>query len=185
MVKETPFKVNGDVKLIAVSQRQMSAAIGLSPTRINELLTEKVMVRDESRVDGRLMLFESLQNYFLSKKTSSDGVNFWNERALHEKVKRELSELKLAQERGEVYAAAEVEAVLVEMLIDFRNKLTGLGHKLAAQLEGKTAAQICAIIDSEIEQELKELSENVKTQAEIDEEAGAESSGRQSALASP
>ena len=161
MVKEMPFKVNGDVKLIAVSQRQMAAAIGLSPTRINELLNEKIMVRDESRVDGRLMLYESLQNYFLSKKTTSDGVNFWNERALHEKVKREISELKLAQERGEVYAAAEVESVLVEMLIDFRNKLSGLGHKLAAQLEGKSAAAICAAIDSEVEATLNELSETL------------------------
>lgn len=174
MVKDLPFKVNGDVKLIAVSQRQMAAAIGLSPTRINELLNEKIMVRDESRVDGRLMLFESLQNYFLSKKTTSDGVNFWNERALHEKVKRELSELKLAQERNELYAAAEVEAVLVEMLIDFRNKLTGLGHKLAPQLEGKTAAQICGIIDSEIELDLKELSENVQVESENDKVNGAE-----------
>ena len=166
MVKDLPFKVTGEIKLMTVSQRQMSAALGLSTTRINELLNEKVLVRDESRVDGRLMLFESLQNYFLSRKTTSDGVNFWNERALHEKVKRELSELKLEQERGEVYKASEVEAVLTEMLIDFRNKLSGLGHKLAAQLEGKTATAICDIIDSEIELNLKELSENVKGEPE-------------------
>ena len=166
MVKDLPFKVTGEIKMMTVSQRQMSAALGLSTTRINELLNEKVMVRDESLVDGRLMLFESLQNYFLSRKTTSDGVNFWNERALHEKVKREISELKLEQERGEVYKASEVEAVLTEMLIDFRNKLSGMGHKLAAQLEGKTATAICDIIDSEIELNLKELSENVKGEPE-------------------
>ena len=166
MVKDLPFKVSGEIKLMTVSQRQMAAALGLSTTRVNELLNEKVLVRDESRVDGRLMLFESLQNYFLSRKTTSDGVNFWNERALHEKVKRELSELKLEQERGEVYKASEVEAVLTEMLIDFRNKLSGLGHKLAVQLEGKTATAICDIINSEIELNLKELSENVKGEPE-------------------
>ena len=166
MVKDLPFKVTGEIKMMTVSQRQMAAALGLSTTRVNELLNEKVLVRDESRVDGRLMLFESLQNYFLSRKTTSDGVNFWNERALHEKVKREISELKLEQERGEVYKASEVEAVLTEMLIDFRNKLSGMGHKLAAQLEGKTATAICDIIDSEIELNLKELSENVKGEPE-------------------
>ena len=165
MVKDLPFKVSGEIKLMTVSQRQMAAALGLSTTRVNELLNEKVLVRDESRVDGRLMLYDSLQNYFLSRKTTGDGVNFWNERALHEKVKRELSELKLEQERGEVYKASEVEAVLTEMLIDFRNKLSGLGHKLAAQLEGKTATAICDIIDSEIELNLKELSENVQSVA--------------------
>ena len=161
MISNLPIKVAGDLKLLSCSQRQFAAAVGLSPTRVNELLNEKVLVRDESRVDGRLMLFESLQNYFLSKKTTGDGVNFWNERALHEKVKREISELKLQQERGEVYAAAEVEAVLVEMLIDFRNKLSGVGHKLAAQLEGKNAAQICALIDDEVAVTLKELSETL------------------------
>ena len=176
MVKDLPFKVAGEIKLMTVSQRQMSAALGLSTTRVNELLNEKVMVRDESRVDGRLMLYESLQNYFLSRKTTSDGVNFWNERALHEKVKREISELKLEQERGEVYKASEVEAVLTEMLIDFRNKLSGLGHKLAAQLEGKPATGICAAIDAEIEQALEELSDEIgkgiKESSELGNRAG-------------
>lgn len=171
MKSNLPMKVAGDLKLLSCSQRQFAAAVGLSPTRVNELLNEKVLVRDESRVDGRLMLFESLQNYFLSKKTTGDGVNFWNERALHEKVKREISELKLAQERGELYAAADVESFLTEMLIDFRNKLTGLGHKLAAQLEGKKASQICAAIDLEVEATLKELSETLHEEYSTVEEA--------------
>lgn len=160
-INNMPFKVNGDLKLISCSQRQMAALLGLSTTRINELVKEKVLVLDESRVDGRLMLCMSLMNYALSRKTTSEGVNFWTEKALHEKAKRELSELKLAQERGEVYKGAEVEAFLTEMLIDFRNKLSVLGHKLAAQLELTTAAVICTAIDAEIEQTLKELADEI------------------------
>lgn len=161
-MNRTPFKADGEIKLMAVSQRQMAAAIGLSTTRINELLNEGVMVRDESRVDGRLMLFESLQNYFLSQKVTGDSVNFWKERGLHEKAKRELAELKLSERKGELYESETVERVLSELFINFRNRLQGMGHKLAGRLEGLTAAQISAIIDLEIEDNLEELSTGSK-----------------------
>ena len=133
----------------------------MSVTRINQLIDEGIVIRDPLSRTGEVMFLESLQNFYQSRKTTGDGVNFWAEKALHEKAKRELTELKLEQERGEVYKASEVEAVLTEMLIDFRNKLSGIGHKLAAQLEGKTATGICAAIDAEIEQALEELSDEI------------------------
>ncbi|MBR0060988.1 MAG: hypothetical protein IJP68_05855 [Selenomonadaceae bacterium] len=161
-----------EFKTMTVTQTFLAKVLGLTQGRISQLLDEGILIRDEESRQPRF--YESLKSYWLSKKTTGEGVNFWTEKALHEKAKRELSELKLAQERGEVYAAADVESVLVEMLIDFRNKLTGLGHKLAAQLEGKTATEICGIIDSEIELDLKELSENVKAESENDKDNGAE-----------
>ncbi|MBQ3442353.1 MAG: hypothetical protein IJG33_03805, partial [Selenomonadaceae bacterium] len=117
-----------------------------------------VIVRDELSRSGQVLLFESLRNYFLSKKPNDDGVNYWTEKARHEKAKRELAELKLQKERAEVYDAAEYEAALLEALTDFKTKLTGLGHKLAKRLEGKNSAAICDIIDAEIDLALKELS---------------------------
>ena len=154
-----------EFKTMTVTQSFMAKVLGLTQGRISQLLDEGILIRDEESRQPRL--YDGLKSYWLSKKTTGEGVNFWHEKALHEKAKRELSELKLSQERGELYLAAEVEAVLVELLTDFRNKLSGLGHKLAAQLEGKTATAICDIIDSEIEFELKELSENVKHEPEI------------------
>lgn len=151
-------KVAGEIRLMAVTQKQMAAALKLSATRVNELCDEKIIVRDEFSRNGQVLLFESLKNYFLSKKATDDGVNYWTEKARHEKAKRELAELKLQKERGEVYDAAEYEATLLEALTDFKTKLTGLGHKLARQLEGKSANEICDIIDGEIDIALKELS---------------------------
>ena len=153
-------KVAGDIRSMAVTQRQMAEALKLSATRINELCDEKIIVRDELARNGQVMLFDSLKNYFLSKKATDDGVNYWTEKARHEKAKRELAELKLQRERGEVYDAAEYEATLLEALTDFKTKLTGLGHKLARQLEGKPSAEICDIIDAEIDLALRELSDN-------------------------
>ena len=160
----SPFKVVGEIGLMTVSQRQMAAAIKLSTTRVNELINEGILIRDPSTAQGQLMLLESLQNYFLSKNGATDEtVNFWSERAKHEKAKRELAELNLAQRRGEVYDAQEVEQEIAEWLTDFRNKLLGIGHKLAKQLEGKTAAAICDIIDNEITECLEELSRDVES----------------------
>ena len=158
---ETTSRLRGDLKYYVVSQTQFASAVGLSAMRINQLIDEGIVIRDPLSRTGEVMLLESLQNFYQSRKTTGDGVNFWAEKALHEKAKRELSELKLEQERGEVYKASEVEAVLTEMLIDFRNKLSGLGHKLAAQLEGKSATGICAAIDAEIEQALEEVSDEI------------------------
>lgn len=155
---EKPFQVAGEIRSMAVTQKQMARALNLSPTRINELCDEKVIVRDELSRSGQVLLFESLRNYFLSKKPNDDGVNYWTEKARHEKAKRELAELKLQKERAEVYDAAEYEAALLEALTDFKTKLTGLGHKLAKRLEGKNSAAICDIIDAEIDLALKELS---------------------------
>ena len=55
------FKVKGAIKEMAVSQRQMAEALDLSPTRTNQLLQEGLLVRDEHRTNGQLMLFESLK----------------------------------------------------------------------------------------------------------------------------
>ena len=144
---------------MTVTQSFMGKVLGLSQQRISQLLDEGILIRDE--VTGRLAFYDSLKSYWLSKNATGDTVNFWKERGLHEKAKRELSELKLAERRGELYEAATVEAVLSELLITFRNRLQGVGHKLAARLVNETAAQISQAIDAEISDILAELSEGV------------------------
>lgn len=165
------MKVSGNIKEMTVSQTQLGKAIGVSTPRINQLIDEGVVVRDELSTNGQVMLFDSLQNYFLSKNTTGDGVSFWKERSLHEKAKRELAELKLSKSRGEVYDAATVEGVLSELLTNFRNKLLGLPAKYARQLEGKNRAEIYSELTAAIEEELTELSEGVNS-CDFDEDGG-------------
>ena len=174
-MNEKPFTVKGNIKLLAVSQRQMANVIGLSPARVNQLIDEGIMIRDPSSpTSTNLMFSESLWNYALSKSAATDeNVNFWAERSKHERAKRQLAELKLRQREGELYEAAQVENELTEIFTEFRTKLLTCGHKLAKVLEGKTAAQICDIIDSEIIEILEELSENVED-AQYKEKHGAE-----------
>ena len=155
------MRVSGNIKEMTVSQTQLGKAIGVSTPRVNQLIDEGVVVRDEQSMNGQVMLFDSLQNYFLSKNATGDGVSFWKERSLHEKAKRELTELKLSKSRGEVYEASIVEGVLVELLTNFRNKLLGLPSKYATRLEGKTRGEIYSTLTVAIEDELTELSEGV------------------------
>lgn len=151
---------------MAVTQRQMSKALGLGTTRINQLIDEGILIRDETARNGQVMLLESLKNYFLSKNAALDGdanVNFWKERGLHEKAKRELAELKLAKNRGELYEAEVVERVLSELLTNFRSKMTGLPSKLAPQLAGKDRSEIYKIMTVAIEELLTELADGLES----------------------
>ena len=74
-------------------------------------------------------------------------------------MKRQRAELKLAQEEGRLYDAGTVEAVMIEQLVGLRTHLLSLGMKMGAQLEGKSRAEISSLLDREIEERLKELSE--------------------------
>ena len=168
-------RFDGEIKSASVKQKELAAALGLTAARVNQLIDEGIVIRDELSRSGRVMLFDSLRNYFLSRKTTDEGTNYWLEKARHEKVKRELSELKLRKESGELYEAATVERVLAELMTTFKSKLEGTGHKLAPRLEGLTASAICDIIDEEIADILKELSDDVKgerydAEADTDEE---------------
>lgn len=164
------MKIQGEVKEATATQSQLGRALGVSKQRIGQLIDEGIVIRDEFSPNGQVMLFESLQNYFLSKNVSGDSVNFWKERGLHEKAKRELAELKLAKSRGEVYDATTVESVLVELLTNFRSKLTGLPAKYSTQLEGKTRGEIYDMLTTAIEEELTELIEGVAA-VEFDEDS--------------
>ena len=145
---------------MTVPQTFLAKVLGVTQGRISQLLAEGIIGRDEE--SGRPRFHESIKNYYLSKNASGAGVNFWTEKALLERAKREMAELKLAQRKGELYIASEVEQELAEWLVEFRTKLLGLGHRLARQLEGKNATAICEIIDAEITDCLEELSSNVE-----------------------
>lgn len=158
------MKIVGDVKDATVTQSQLARALGVSKQRVNQLIDEGVVIRDEQATNGAVMLFESLQNYFLSRNVNvgDESVNFWKERGLHEKAKRELAELKLAKSRGEVYESAIVEQTLSEILANFRSKILGLPSKYAPQLGGKNRGDIYQTLTNAVEELLTELADELE-----------------------
>lgn len=166
--------IDGEIQSMTCMQTQLARALNLSKQRINQLIDEGIVVRDETSFTGQVMFFESLQNFFLSRSVKLGGeisVNFWKERGLHEKAKRELAEIKLAQARGELYDATTVESVLSELLANFRSKLLGLPAKLATQLEGKSRDEINSMLTAEIEENISELTERLANVSFVDNNA--------------
>ena len=166
-------KVIGAISDLFCSQSQLARALSLTQPRINQLIDEGIVVRDERSKNGEVMLLDSLQNYFLSKNTSGDGVNFWKEKGLHEKAKRELAEVKLAKTKGELYEATTVESVLGEIITNFRSKMLGLPAKYAAQLDGKSRGEIYSVLTTAIEENLTELAAGLEG-ATFEAESGLE-----------
>lgn len=129
------MKVTCDPRQITVSQTNLAKALGITNARVSQLIKEGVVFRDEGDKGGAVMLVKSVQSYTAYKGVSAssdeEDTDYMAEKAKHERVKRELSELKLAKEEANVYDAKTVELVMVEMLSNLRTQLLGLPSKLA------------------------------------------------------
>lgn len=128
------MKVSKNLKLLTTTQSEMANIMGVSQQRVSQLISENVILRDKN---NSVLVIESLKNYYKLKANAenSDDIDFQKERALHEKTKREIAELKLAKMQRSAYAARTVELVLTEMLSNLRTQLLGLPSKLAPILE--------------------------------------------------
>ena len=155
------MKIREDLRNLTTTQSNLAKALGLTQPRINQLIDEEIVVRDEQDTSGAVKVFESVKNFYLSKNSvATGGVDYWKERGLHERAKRQMAELKVSQAEGELYFAADVEAVMIEQLTNFRNKLLGLPAKFAVRLEGKNREEINEMLTEEIENCLEELANN-------------------------
>lgn len=158
------MKYKGDPNDITVTQTVLGKIFGVSQQRIGQLMEEEIVVRDETDKNGAVFLVDSIRNYYSSKNTGESGVNFWKEKGLHERAKRELAELKLQERRGELYEASTVEMVMLEHLTNFRTKLLGLPSKIAASLPADIRGEVYDNLTREIENCLDELSKNYKSE---------------------
>lgn len=158
------MKVAGNVKVreITVTQRQLADALGISPSRVNHLIKDDIVVRDTDNAGGAVYLYESVKRYWSGRKGDDVNIeaelNLTTEKAKHEKTKREIAELRLAKMERQAYDARTVELVLTEMLSNLRTQLLGMPSKLAPQLEGKSKEAIYELITREMEEKLSELS---------------------------
>lgn len=128
------MKVSKNLKLLTTTQSEMANIMGVSQQRVSQLISENVILRDKN---NSVLVIESLKNYYKLKANAEnpDDIDFQKERALHEKTKREIAELKLAKMQRSAYDARTVELVLTEMLSNLRTQLLGLPSKLAPILE--------------------------------------------------
>lgn len=120
--------------------------------------------------NGKILLVQSLERiYNKNNQNSCENVSFEEERALHEKAKREIAELKLGELKNDLHKTADIVYLVGNMVIVFRRTLLALPSKMATSLAGKTPEDINEILTKEINRALKELSEfDAAKLAEID-----------------
>lgn len=155
------MKVTGDPRKITVSQTNLAKALGITNARVSQLIKEGIVFRDDSDKSGAVFLVKSIQTYTVFKGASEgdSGLDYMAEKAKHEKVKRELAELRLAKEEGRAYDAMTVELVMTEMVSNLRTQLLGMPSKIAPMLNGAGKNKIYSVLTEEIEEKLSELSE--------------------------
>ena len=136
-----------DIDGITVSASVLGNIFGVTDRRIRQMAEEGIVARASK---GRYKLVDSLKNYILTLKLTAEGVgleltdgeiNIEEEKALHERVKRHISELKL------------------QVLASFKTKIMGIPSKTAPVLENRDAAYVKDHLTREVVEALSELAD--------------------------
>ncbi len=152
-----------DISAITVNSATLEKIIGVSDRRIRQLAEENIIIR---AAKGRYKLMDSITNYILTLKVqmeagnieSVDGeIDLEEEKAIHERVKRHISELKLQTMKGELHKAEDVEMVMMDMLAAFKTRTMNIPSKVAPILENRDAAYIKDRLTTEVTEALNEL----------------------------
>ncbi len=153
-----------DISAVTVNASMLGDIIGVSDRRIRGLAEEGVLVR---AAKGRYKLIESLKNYILMLRIANGGdvqasdmenLDLDTEKAKHEVIKIQMSELKLRLMEGSVHKSEDVRAVMSDMLVTFRSRLMNHPAKTAPILANMyDTGQIQAYLEREMQEALREL----------------------------
>ncbi|MFP4976374.1 hypothetical protein ACE6ED_13305 [Paenibacillus sp. CN-4] len=139
---------------------QLSELLGLTPRRVQQLAEEGIIVRSGR---GKYNAVGSVQNYMRFQRengSTTSEVDYFDERALHERAKRKKAELELAVMQGDLHRSGDVELVMNDMIAAFRSRILAMPSKLAPQLVGKDELPvILEMLTREVHEALTELSE--------------------------
>ncbi len=142
-----------------ITARYLAEILGITERRVNQIASEgRVFTRD---LNGKFDVVECVAAYYKEKYVPADkNVNYDEEKALHEKAKREKAELLLAKMKNELHSAEDIELIMTNMIVTFRNKLLAIPSAIAPSLVRlKNINKISEMIDLKIREALLELSE--------------------------
>jgi len=152
------LKISKDLRALTTTQTEMARALSITQPRIHQLIEEGTIMRDAA---GGVKVIESLRNYYNSGNGEKDEneLDLDKEKAAHERIKRELSEIKLSETRGEIHRTEDISLLLGNSIVIFRNQLLRMPSKMARQLEGKGVDEMNQLLTQEVNAILKDLSE--------------------------
>lgn len=154
-----------ELQTLLVSSKVLEDLFSVTDKTIRNYAEQGIV---ERATHGKYKFLPSIKGYIAvlklagSRKTveiDGEELDLDAERAAHERLKRQITEIKLQLIQGQVHKAEDVEAVMTDMLERFKAKITSLPGKLAKQLEGEDKVTIQKILQEELYDALKELSE--------------------------
>lgn len=155
-----------DLDSIVVNSAVLEELFGVGDRMIRYLAEQGIAVKTSH---GKYLLKKSVKNYIIALKasgtendvTGEDGenLNLKAEQAAHERVKRQLAEIRLQLSRRQVHKAEDVETIMTDMLARFKERIVAIPAKMAQVLEGKDKEEIQSLLRRETNQALAELSE--------------------------
>lgn len=145
-----------------VNQKILSQVLGISTRRVRQLREEGLFpfIQNTKKYSLEKCVQEYIDYKVNAETANGTSVSREKEQAEHERIKKNISALKLRKLKNEVHEAADVEMYWNEMLINFRNRLLALPAKLAPQIVGENDMQvILKYLTDEIHGTLDELAE--------------------------
>ena len=138
----------------------VARTLDLSERRVRQLRDEGVI---KEEMPGLYNLMKTNHDYinFLRGNTSVDGnLNYNEERAKLVRAKRQNEELDLKIKQNTLHETEDIEAVMGEMLTNFKVRLLGIPSKLSPILATKKSkSDIYKILKDAVEEALNELSD--------------------------
>lgn len=150
-----------------VNQKELAAILNITARRVREL-TRDYGLFEKGRTVGKKTKNYCLErcvpeyiNYKLEAEVKQGTtVVKEKEQAMHEKIKKEISILRLRKLRRELHEAEDVEEFLTDMLMNFKKRLVIIPQKVAPLVMSEDDINaIIRILEKEIFAALEELAE--------------------------
>ena len=135
--------------------------LDVSERRVRQLRDEKVIAEVRP---GLYDLIDTNRRYinYLRKRNpeSEETIDYNTERAKLVRAKRKNEEYELQLKENRLHASEDIEAVMKDMLVNFKARLMAIPAKLAPVLCRKTdRAEIFKLLKEHIDEALQELSD--------------------------
>lgn len=145
-----------------VNQKTLAAALGISARQVRNLREQGMFafVQGTKKYDLTKCVSEYIEFKVKAETGGGTSINKEKEQAEHERLKKEITKIKLRKLRKEVHEAADVEEFLNNTLLGFRSRLLSVPGKIAPQILNESDInRVIKLLNDEFLEVLDELSE--------------------------
>ena len=116
-----------------LNQKELAELLGITARQVRNLKEQGLfeLIKGSKKYNAAACVQEYIQHKIKAETGRGAHVNKEQEQAEHEKLKKEITALKLRKMRKEVHEASDVEAFWTDCLLEFRRILLSIPSKIA------------------------------------------------------